>query len=1177
MPTTRIFVSYSRQDQKVLTGEVLGGEEISLLSFLELLEDVEEPAIELFVDKEIRVGERWEDRLEAELQQADIVLALVSRNSLGSEWCRKEIEIALERGAFIFPLILNECPWQNIRWVKVIQVLPPNGDTLAGQYRDATQRGKLYNELFDSLLRRAETLEEAGQRRAERRPLTEMRCIPPGLEGESEPDRLSIESIRASVEQAVSGLGGVSENESDGTQTARFGYPQAQERAAQRAVLAALEITAATDAPGIGIHSAQVVVREDEDEKRTFFYGQTTKVATQLAERAQPGQVLISDSTRARVDRFIRCEVTDATVGTNEEPVYRAIEEFDGAVDSGELVGRDRHLEQLREHWQAPTRGRGRVVLLVAPMGMGKSRLLAEFKRQVLGPRGLRRLVQWRASPFHRSQPLYPALEGLRSLLRLDRDDANVDESRLVEAIRGMGLSVPETTPLIADLLQIELSADFPAVESDPRRKMRKTQAAILDSILRMSEAGDGGGPGADPEPPLTWLVEDLHWADPDTLDLLDMAVRSVRDLPILMVCSFRPDEFSPREWPDSHRLELGKLDDDQVRQIFSGVLGDRLPPPEALNDLVSMAQGIPLWAEEVARAQLETASSKKLPSSLQEWLWMRLDRLGPAKEVAQCAAVLGLSCSQELLLPVSGLDLEDLEKCLDELVTHQILRETRDWRRGEFRYEFHHASYQEAAYRSLVDEDLRRLHLSAASALITEAKDVREPDQVARHLQAGGDYQRAVEYWRQAGERAFERSYVRQARNYLERAQRVLETELRDDPARTRLELGVQETLGPALATSEFASSDVRQAYRRALELRQSSGLEGPFWVLWGYWRIHFAIADLQRALSYARSLVHLAEPAEGLPMGHPMTRIAARFTAGATLFCLGRFQEALAELETGVGYDTPARRRQWYEETGRHHYAEKTGEDAGVANLLWAGWAKWFLGFPEAAQDYCDRAVALAEKLRHRYSEAYAKVFASALAYHMGSPDRVRELAEDAVRISKKYGSWWGAPGEVLLGWCSKSPSRTRRAVDRYFATGARVHLGQFLSILSEVEDEAGWHGTAVRRLGASLSAVADTGERYFKAENLSPPSSVRAGGRQSRRGIPGLDPSARDCPPPGGASPRSARVDRPRRAGRELRRDRSRVSAGARATTQLVHGRPRLPGPASCGPSPGSSYRY
>jgi class 3 adenylate cyclase/predicted ATPase len=894
-----------------------------------------------------------------------------------------------------------------------------------------------------------------------------------------------------------------------------FGYPVAHEDDAERAIRAALAMLAdlptvnerlAQDNPffrdqrlrvRMGIHTGLVVAGEMGGRDRrepVAVVGETPNIAARVQGEAEPDTVVVSADTRRLVEgRFDFADLGPREMKGVMGPValFRVIGERASAPRDAELrrvegplVGRGQEVELLLSRWEQAREGFGQAVLLSGEAGIGKSRLLRAIRERVGAPTDS--ALAGRCSPYHQHTPLYPITDVLHRALRFDRaDSAAIKMETLESALHQYGVA-PDVAPLLAPLLGVEVPSSA-APTLTPAQQREQTLDAIVAILVAMATAH-----------PLLLTVEDLHWVDPTTLELIERVVEQIPNAAMLLVMTARPTFLAP--WgPSAHltTLTLSRFTRRHTTEIATAVAGGKALPDEVLDQIVTKTDGVPLFAEELTKLVLESGFLRDagdhyeltrslpplaIPSTLQDSLMARLDRLAPVKEVAQLAATVGRAFSFELIRAVSDLDDHMLESALGRLVAAEML-----YQRGTgpgARYVFKHALIQDTAYQALLRSTRQQYHQRIARVLVETFPETAEeqPELVAHHYTEAGLAEPAVLHWGRAGARAARRSAHREVIGHLTRALDVL-SGLPAGVARARWELGLRSQLGPALiAVKGQSSRDVQECYGRARALCQELG-DAPqlFPVLVGLRRFYSVRGELATARSVAEQLLGLAQRA-----GEPALLVEAHHSHGNVLFWMGEPRAARESIEEGIAHGTGA---------SRHSLAQAPYyvTDPVVGSLAYLGWILWVLGQPDQALERSRQAVERAETLEHPHSLAVALDFAIALHEFRGEIAEAEATARAAIRVSETHGfPFWMALARIRLGWALVAAGDAAGGIGEiesglasHRATGAELARPFLLGLLAEACTTAGRIDDARAALSAAMTAGQATDERFYLAE--------------------------------------------------------------------------------------------
>ncbi len=951
---------------------------------------------------------------------------------------------------------------------------------------------------------------ERRQLAAERRQLTVMFCDLVGstaLSEQLDPEELR-EVVRAYQEACATVIsrfeGHIAQYLGDGL-LAYFGYPTAHEDDPQRAVRVGLEIVGAIHQwplqsirlpypvqVRIGVHTGPVVVGEIGGGRKheQLALGDTPNIAARIQGIAEPDTVVISSATYRLVQGLFECcEPDPRTLKGISAPVkvYQVLREsgvssrFEVAVNKGltPLVGRDQDVGLLLERWEETKEGEGQVVLMSGEAGIGKSRLVQVLKERVTEEAYTR--LECRCSPYHQNSALYPVIDLLQRMFELKREDSPQAKLQKLEAgLSQYRLALPDTVPLFASLLSVPVPESYAPLDLTPQRQREKTLEALLTMLLEIAAKRS-----------LLFIVEGLHWVDPSTLEFLSLLIDQVPTARILVLLTFRP-EFTPPWVTRSHltHLTLNRLSRGQAEVMVERVAGGKALPPRVFQQIVARTDRIPLFVEELTKMVLESGLLRErenyyeligplpplaIPTTLQDSLMARLDRLATAKEVAQLGATLGREFTYELLQAVSPLNEGTLQRELTRLVAAELLHQ-----RGlppQARYIFKHALIQEAAYQSLLRSKRQQYHQRIAQVLEEQFPETREahPELLARHYMEADLTEQAIAYWQGAGQKAVECSANVEAIGHLTKGLELLQT-LPDTPKRTQQELALQIALGtPLIATKGYAAPEVQKAYARARELCQQVGETPQFFpALRGLWVFCEVRAELRTAQELGEQLLTMAQTLQD-----PALLVEAHRALGNTLFWFGEFASAQAHLEQGISLYNPQQHRS---------LAFLYGTDPRVICLFYVAWVLWYLGYPDQALKKIQEVF---QELSHSHSLAVA--LNGAAFFHQLRRERqaAQERAEAAIALSTEQGFTLNlAMGTILQGWALAGQGeerilQMRQGMAAYRATGAEVARPWFLALLAEAYGERGQVEEGFTLLAEALNIVRKTGEHFYEAE--------------------------------------------------------------------------------------------
>ncbi|KYF85307.1 protein kinase, partial [Sorangium cellulosum] len=908
--------------------------------------------------------------------------------------------------------------------------------------------------------------------RGERRQLTVLVCGLASAERiadtvDSEAFHELVQMYQAACAQVIGAQEGVFLRSPGEETVAYFGHPVAREDDALRAVQAALdlvehmsrlnarEITSLPLSVQVGVHTGIVVVADSD--AVPSLAGPTLNAATQLKAHAEPGTVLISRATQKLIEGYYYVEALgEISPKGARQPIEvfavqgrtTARDRLDARMQQGltPLVGRESELDQLSARWALAAGGAGQVVLMTGEAGIGKSRSVRAFRDRLAGTP--HRWLEARCSPQLQNSAFYPVIELLNALLAGDRERASTLSGAAAPSERGAALEKvedgldrleqllaeaeagPLAVPLLASLLSIPIEGRHAAPALSPQRQRQETIASLLQLFLGLAD-----------RQPLVLTAEDLHWADPSTLELLGRLIDEGRPSPLLLLLTGRPT-FAP-PWPvRSHftQIYLAPLSAERMEALVqqlagayatSGAPAVQAPlPKEVIRTLAERSDGVPLFAEELTRMVLESAAAKaaagepagspsaspawvgalEIPTTLQHSLTSRLDRLGPAKEVAQLGAVFGRSFGYEALELCAGGALGEpllmasspasLREALAQLVDAELL-----FQRGRpprATYTFKHALVQDAAYQSLL-RSTRQVYHARIAAVLAERFPETPPELLARHYTEAALIGPAIAAWQRAGEASLISSAHAEAISQLRRGLELLK-QLPDTKERARDEITLQTTLGvPLMITRGYAAPEVEATYVRAHALCREAGSSPQlFPALWGLWIFFHVRGDYALAEQHGEQLLALAEST-----GDTGIALGAHQALGATRFLRGRLGEAREHFNKVLSIYDPA-----------HHLplAFLFGHDAAAFSLSHLAWIAFHLGEPERAKASVDEAIALCEELNQPVSRGFVEHFAAVLCCLLGDVAGAEAHALVLSKLSEEVGMpHWAALSQI------------------------------------------------------------------------------------------------------------------------------------------------------------------
>lgn len=913
-----------------------------------------------------------------------------------------------------------------------------------------------------------------------------------------------------------------------------FGYPTAHEDDARRAVRAGLGIVAALGPLNerlegehglrvnvrVGVHTGPVVVGEvgGDQRKEQLALGKTPNVAARIQDAAAPGTVVVSEDTWRIAREYFEWKSLGArTLKGIEAPVTLrqvvAESEAESRLDASRragltpLAGRADELSMLDQRWAEAVAGEGRAVFVRGEAGIGKSRILDALRERAGGSAGL--VIECRCSPYTVSTPLAPVVEQMGRVLGFRRTTSDEERRATLRArLEHRGILSEETETLMGELLGIPPAGPDPLAAYAPQKRRQRSLEILLQWVLALTRDG-----------PLLLAVEDLHWADPTTLEFIGEVVRSLPRNRVMVVLTHRPEFAAP--WPVGggvSDIALERLGAGETAAIVKRVARGKAIPAEVLQAIVARTEGVPLFVEEVTKAVLELGVLTErddryelagplppdlIPTTVQGSLAARLDRLGPAKATAQLAATIGREFSWELLRAVAGEDDPQLRERLDKLLEAELVY--RSTEAQDESYLFKHALIQDAAYQSLLKKSRRELHRRIADTLTGRFPEAaaQRPELVAQHLTGAGATREAFAAWLAAGAHAVARAAHHEAIAHLTRA-RDLIADL-PEAEREERELDVTAAMMPPLiSTSGWASPELGAAYQRALELLDRlPNTPHRFIIISGVMGWHIVSGRITKSLEVSRQVLALAEY-----IGDPLCITIGRQDMCASLWLNGQMKEAIEYGDAAVATLDLERERA----IGR-----AIGISSCVGILAYSMSSLWALGFPERARASGDRCIALAREIGQPPSLLFACVSYMVEAWHRDDPAAVLERFTEVARIAHEERIIvWDGLADVYRGWAlartghrEEGARVTRDAIARYRAMGMGSQLTEFAAIYGEVARAAGWRDEAYAAVADGMRHARENGEAYFEPELFRLRASFRFAD-----GVPGAEADARDA---------------------------------------------------------------
>jgi tetratricopeptide (TPR) repeat protein len=809
---------------------------------------------------------------------------------------------------------------------------------------------------------------------------------------------------------------------------------------------------------------------------------------------AAPGAVVIGATTRRLVgDLFEYRDLGAVEVKgiTAPVPVWQVLRpsvvesRFEALRGSAltPLVGRGGEIDLLLRRWAGAKAGDGQVVLVSGEPGIGKSRLTAALTERLQAEPYLR--LRYFCSPYHQDSALYPFIDQIGRAAGFERDDPPASRMAKLETVLAQAGPPEEDVALIADLLSSPASDRYPLPNLSPQRKKEKT----LEALIRQLE-------GLTRQQPVMMVFEDAHWIDPTSRELLNLTVQRVRNLPVLLIVTFRPD-FQP-SWtvqPQVTVLALNRLDRRDRTVLVKQIAGGKMLPDGVIDQIVERTDGVPLFVEELTKSVLESGLLREepgryvldhalppfaIPTSLHDSLMARLDRMASVRHVAQIGAAIGREFSYLLLRTVCRLPEDELQAALARLIASELV-----FQRGvppDAIYAFKHALVQDAAHSSLLRSFRQQLHAQIGDALETHFPELKEnqPELFAQHYTEAGLIEKSIAYWGQAGRRSATRSAMAEAAAQLQKGLDQLAL-LPATPERQRQGLEFYSLLGAATRfVKGLAAPETGHAYARARELWEQLGSPPKFLhVPYGQSRFHSARGEFDLALRLDEDLLSLSRQrndSAGLVLGH--------LSSGRDLMFVGRFTSCRSHLGDVFAFYDPVIHGSLVHQATIHPQVVARG---------YLGIALFCLGFADRALAQSDAAVAEARRLAHPPSLAVAWHSSAVLLSLVGDDAVLGKWADQAATVTTEQRfPRWNAVETIFRGWVKIkhgnvaegiSLLRSGSIADR--AMGSEAWVPYHIALLAGGYEAVGETEEALTLLNDAFEIVERTGARWFAAE--------------------------------------------------------------------------------------------
>lgn len=889
-----------------------------------------------------------------------------------------------------------------------------------------------------------------------------------------------------------------------------FGWPEAHEDNAERAVTAGLELISAVkgvSASGrtalqvrVGIATGDVIVGGllGHNEARVFeAFGQTPNIAARLEAIAPKDAVLISSETHDLVRNKFECD----NIGRKQlkgfktpRDVYRVRRarslvfnfETRTAIGLTPLIGRSAELNLLRERWQRASFGEGQTVLLSGEPGIGKSRLVREFRTSLGNYPTVP--VSLQCSPLHTDSPLHPVLKCCGELAGFSADEPAEDKLRkLVSEVDEKLEGAENTEYFFSSLFGIDPADETDAPAMSPEARRLKALGLLVDYIAEISQPSTG-----------LVMFEDAHWMDPTTSEFLDLLIRRAETAGLLLIITFRPGFLPP--WQGySHQTTLtpNRLTRRQSAAMIDAMAGEITLPETLRAEIIERSDGNPLYIEELTAAVLGSVRAEarttdtdgrtglvaEIPATLQDSLHARLDQLTPpAKHLAQVCSIVGRRFSYRYITAVAGIAEDAAASLLTELVESGLLHAVGFPPEAE--YSFKHALTQDAAYSSILRQERHRLHENCARALETqfEALCSNEPELLAHHWEAAQQPEAAIPYYQSAGQLAAERSALAEAETYLTKGLGLMAALPSSSPAHSR-EIKFRAALGRVFIFGRgWADPKVHEQFTRALELCGDDGDDaGRVQFEWALSTYHLLRGEIEDAVARGDQIVKVAERARDenlLSVAHSAASIYG--------FYAGRFTEVIDHKDLTLVYYRP------------HMSADVQkayGTDRRLQALRGAALSHWCLGDHETALQLDEEQRTAVDGTGRIYEYAYALTISCILHGLRRDAAQMQTFADAAIEIGHERGFSFlqtNAENFQALGHALQDPSpgtlaECEAALANYRETGNRMGLSAMLAVIAEIRASLGDLEGGLRDVQSGLDYVQASGERFAEADLL------------------------------------------------------------------------------------------
>jgi class 3 adenylate cyclase/tetratricopeptide (TPR) repeat protein len=889
-----------------------------------------------------------------------------------------------------------------------------------------------------------------------------------------------------------------------------FGYPQAHEDDVERAVRAGLAIVdAARSTPyrqepafevRVGIATGLVVVGQLIGEIRTHEHGvvgETPNLAARLQSFAEPGSVVVALSTKRLLGRMFELNpLQPRLVKGFAAPVYAwsvvRVRENVTRFDASRLgamtpfVGREHELALLLDRWRKTTENEGQLVLVSGEAGIGKSRITVAMRDRL--DREQYGAVRYQCSPHHVNDAFYPVIGQIwRAAQFVVGEPTERRLQKLEASVEQLGLNLEQTVPYLAALMSIPSDDRYPPLEMAPADLKERIIAALIASFAAMAR-----------DRPVLAVLEDAHWIDPSTLDLLTRTIDQISTLRAMMVVTFRHDFVAP--WvgrANVTSLVLSRFGRRDTAAMIDRLVAGKQLPQAVLEEIAAKADGVPLFVEELTKTVLESGLLREqasayvlaapltplaIPSTLQDSLMARLDRLGPVKEIAQIGAVIGREFSYRLLAAVAPLTEPELQHALRQLIASELINGRGD--PPEAIYRFKHALVQDTAYASLTRHRRKQIHADIAAILAGDLAEPLEiaPAVIAQHYTEAGLPEAAVHYWVLAAELSLSRSAPAEADRYAHAGLALIPL-LSKGPDQQAFELALYLAWANAMLPMKgYAAQETVTALteaKRLIDLGAGTNMQ-RFAVLYQICTSHITAARYEAALTQARQIVEIAERDDDTTY-----RLVGYRLLGVSLLFEGRLRGALESLERAEQYRDAVRQKP---------LSYRFGNDPGRAASSYKIWMLWLLGFPDRAENLARRVLTELPERGFANTVAFGTYLAAVqlslfaddmVATEQRSAELIAYCTENKVEQFRLISSLVHACAHATRVPTETNVLEIRTAFEAERRSGGRISDSVFISQFVKALLNANAVTDAEIELNKAFAFVEHSGERFWLPE--------------------------------------------------------------------------------------------